>query len=256
MVGQLKHFVDNVIHDVAVRRRTLLIFFFCLALLAEIWLLEIDLPQHKDLVLHVAVSVSVILLPLTMSALAARLPLGRRLVRRRFIIRPFGRLSTNSPCDGKAIAALVYRAIVSFGSSSKGGIEGQGSAQSLPTTNVVLGGATLPLDWLWAQLRFMLTGKKDVIIDGLLIDSEPISVLEIWTTDNGETWSESFTNESVPQSLHEAIRKLAPLIIESLDPVQLARINYDRWNFDEAISLMQLESKWQDLQLEIADMSL
>jgi hypothetical protein len=227
-VTNVREYFERFIHDVTIRRRGLLLFLFCLTFSAEVWVLRIDVPQHKQLMLHVAVWAAVILLPFTMVAIGARFPFGRRLVKRRFVIRPFKTLASNSAYDGSAIASLMYRAIVSLRSSSKGGIEGQRDSHSMPTTTVVLGGASLPLDWLWAQIRHLLTGKRDITIEGLLIDSEPTRQLRVWTTDSYDTWAEDLTQDPFPIALDEAISKLAPQLLESLDPVLLARIKWYR----------------------------
>ena len=53
------------------------------------------------------------------------------------------------------------------------------------------------------------------------------------------TWVEALNRElGFPEALDEAITKLTPLILESVDPVLAARIHWTRWNHDEAIRLI------------------
>jgi hypothetical protein len=214
--------------DAIYRRRLLLLLLFLLAFLSEVWLLSIDLPQHKTIVFHTFVSVALILLPFTMVAIVARLPLGQRLVKTRYIIRPFGTLKREPECDGNAIATLLYREIIAWrSSSSRGGIEGRGHEPLASTVSVNLGVTTVPLDWLWTQFRLLITGKQDIIIDGLLLDFEKPFQLRIWTNVSIYTWTLALNSDrALPEALGDVIGTLTPKILESVDPVLAARIQF------------------------------
>lgn len=245
--------------DPAFRRTVYLLVSFIAALAAEVALLSRDLPRHRELLLHSAVTLAVIALPFTMLAVVVRLPAGRKRIKRRYIVRPFGNLSANPTCDGGSIASLLHREIISWRSSAVGRIETHSGAASSAAVNVSLGIASFPLfrlDWLWAQLRYFLTGKRDVIIDGLVLDSSSQLRLKVWTSDSEYTWVEEVAEIGSGKALDDAITTLATRILESLDPVLLARIHWDRWNHDEAIRLMAQEDVSKDIHLLRAQLQL
>src|SRR5688572_21037671 len=130
---RLRDLWNRFAHDAAFRRTTLLVTTAAILLAGEIWLLSVELPRHRELLLHTGVLVAVILFSVTILAIAFRLPAGRRLVARRFIIRPFMSVSAKSAYDGAAIASLLYRAIVELTSTSstsraRGRFEGRGGS--------------------------------------------------------------------------------------------------------------------------------
>jgi hypothetical protein len=247
---------ERFVTDAAYRRKFLLLCLLWLALCAEVFLLWYDLPRHRQILLHTAVSVAVVLLPFTIMAVLARLPLGRRWVKSRFIIRPFATSTSKSDYDGSAIASLLHREIVDWRSASEGRIEGRGNEYSLPAASVSLGVTTLPLEWLWRQFLFLVTGKKDIIIEGLLLDSDQPFQLKIWVSDNAVTWLATLDGESFSESLAGAISKLTPDVLESVDPVKLAAIRRYRWIYDDAIRLMSMQDGSHENQLLIVETNL
>ena len=241
-------------HDTAFRRTTLLVTAAAILLVGEIVLLSVDLPRHQDLLVHTGATVAVILLPVTILGIACRLPAGRRRVARRFIIRPFMSVSAKSAFDGAAIASLLYRALVELTSTSptaraKGRFEGRGGS-SIGTFSVV--GTSLHLDWLWTQLRTLVTGQRDVVIDGLVADATQGSIeLKVWTSNNAATWAQVLGNGPFQEALETAINRLTRQILRALDARQLAQIYATGWNDDEAMSLLLAEESLES-QLELA----
>jgi hypothetical protein len=247
---------ERFVTDAGYRRKFLLLCLLWLALFAEVFLLWYDLPRHRQILLHTAVSVAVVLLPFTIMAVLARLPLGRRWVKSRFIIRPFGTSTSKSDYDGSAIASLLSREIVAWRSASDGRVETRGGEYSLPAASVNLGVTTLPLEWLWRQFLFLVTGKKDIIIEGVLLDSDRPFQLKIWTSDNAVTRVAALDGVSFSESLAGAISKLTPEILESIDPAKLAAIRRYRWNYDEAIRLMSIQDGSRENELLIVETNL
>lgn len=241
-------------HDVSLRRTLVLLIALALALVAEILLL-LDLRDHAGFVTHSAVTAAAILLAFTMIGIVARLPVLRRRVKPRFIIRPFGTLSSSPAYDGSTIAALLHRDLLAWPLTAQGGVAARTAGLALPAANVSLGVTSLPLDWLWSQLRHLLTGRRDIIIEGLLLDAGSPFRLQVWTSDSPTTWQEDLVG-TLPEALDRAIAQLTPRILETIDPELAVRIHWNRLCHDDAIRLMSALDYSQTLQLELAEIKL
>ena len=251
----MRKLLHRLAHEVSFRRRVLLVTFLFIAFCGEILLLAYDLPRHGQLVLHTTTTIALILLPFTIIAAIARLPICRRFVKSRFIIRAFTTVSTKSVYDGEAVASLLYREIISWQSkSARGSMENRPTRLALPASTVSLGITSLPLDWLWTQIRLLLTGIPDIIVEGILVDVDTPFKLKIWTSDTNYTWDVPLgTDEPFITALEIAMANFAPIVLESLDPLLAARIQSQRWNFDESIRLRSNDDPLWAYKLELAE---
>jgi tetratricopeptide (TPR) repeat protein len=241
-------------NDVALRRTLALLIALALVLAVEILLL-LDLRDHAQVVTHGAMTAAAIVLAFTMVGLVARLPALRRRVKPRFVVRPFGTLSCSPAYDGGTLAALLHRDLVAWPVTAQGGVAARTAGVALPAANVSLGVTSLPLDWLWSQLRHLLTGRRDIIIEGILLDAGTPLRLQVWTSDSAMTWQEDVAG-TLPDALDRAIAQLTPRLLETIEPELAARIHWNRLRHDDAIRLITAADASPALQLELAEIKL
>jgi tetratricopeptide (TPR) repeat protein len=201
---------------------------------------------------HVAVAGSLIFLPLTILAALARLPIGRRRVQQRFIITPFQTLKTSSPWNGSAVAAVLFREVSAWGPSATGRLDGRTTTSSLPNqATVSFAGTSLPLGWIWAQVRRLVTACPDIVIEGLVEEIDQKLRVKVWTDRRPETWKLELPAEPVAKDLDDGMAWLSARILRELAPIRLAGIYWSQGNYADAIELFSSEDLSADAEIDL-----
>src|SRR5215467_2734647 len=166
-------------------RRVMLWLGLCAVLAAEVWLVESDLRGHlqgldpHSLWPHLAVALAVLLIPLTLIAILARLPSVHSHIKRRYIIKPIRTLKSDTKYDGAAIGSLLLCALRTLQSSATGQVEKDSSSAS-QEVKINLPYAAFPMARLWANIRYVVLGSRDVIVEGILIQSDTNMRIRLW----------------------------------------------------------------------------
>ncbi len=223
----------------AIAAEAAVVWFFAAQLLA-------DLTGAGRILLVVAVAV----LPVVALCAWARLPSGQSRLARRYIIRPITFLKSNSPYTGSAIAAALSFELNLMSPNVRNGATGPESATvSLPYVS-------LPLTWLWSKTRALLTGSKDVVIEGLLIDTDKTPRLKLWVTNEAVFLESELSEGPFYEALNAVLRPMARDLLQRLDPRQLGLMFWDQQNFEGAVRLLSSEPPSQTRDIGLANLYL
>jgi hypothetical protein len=254
----VSRWIERLRKDRAFRRRVLMVAGFMVAFCAEVFLLANDLPAHHDLVKHFLVWAALVLLPLTIPALLARSPWGQAHIQQHFIIRPFETLTTHPTFDGSALACLLDREIGLWRIKARVERQMKGQGEGGSHATISYGGASVSLEWVSMRFRHALTGKKDIRVEGLLMDAEPPFKLRAWTSTAGGNfgWEVALNEGPFNDALQLAVEKLAFEVLEAMVPQTAATIDSYRWRDADAIRLLRSEDNTPALNIQLATATL
>jgi len=206
------------------------------ALCCEAGVLIYDFRNHRQLVLHVLVWIVLIALLVTVFGIVARTPWGERRWPRRLVVRPFETLKSHPELNGVALASLMDRQLGEWLSNKFN--KGKGAAATGPGPTLSLGWASVPLEWVWVGMKGLATGRRDLFVDGLLVEDEGRTVIRAWVSEVATTWEQLVPPGSLAESFIGTVQRLAFELLGELEPKKVALFESFQWRDDDAIRLM------------------
>ena len=231
---------------------------------ADLWLVVSEVPKHwKQLQFHseashIALVLSLVVLPLGVIALIARLPVGRQRTTQRYLVKPFATTHTQSSYSGAAIATLLFRQLTLLSDpGAKVNPEAAPMQASPNDMKIRIAGASVSLNWLRSHYRRIVLARPDLELEGLLDEMSEPPCLRAWLAGRPQTWSASLKRiGSITTSFDDGVTALSLAVLETMNPIRLAGIQQDRGRYRDANDLLGRQPSTRDIEVDLIQIAL